>query len=206
MPPFNPEKVPEEKQAELDALIGPIATKALQICLDERTSSSDNPEATELQKTTELILTELQNANATRLQAKWLKKLMFQATSNSLIATFNAPGEKLDDGSERYSNATVEFLKIILEEHVPMKLIPKDELEGLFQGVGVKLLAKAKELGLNMVEVDWVFGRLQNLVMNVCQNVEGSIETAYVQAVSKTFDVIDPEYVTIKQIIDIQQK
>lgn len=190
--------------AQRDLRVAPVARQALAICLDKKASLLDVPEASIIKEVTELILTEVVSANLMRSEVTWLKTLLVQAIANSVVSTFS--GDGIESGDEKYEAAAYALLTIIVTNQPQLGMIRQSDVAEIYAPMGKELTGKIKELGLNAVEVDHVFGLLTKMTSNIGNNVEDSVTKASQLAEQKLFGVDDMDNVTVGQIIDIQKK
>lgn len=193
----------DERAKARDERCAPIARKALAIALEKKASLADLPEAQEIREVTEAVVTEMSLADVTTSDVTWISKLMIQALANAVISTHESEG--VDSGKERYEAAAYEILKVIVENPTEIGMLTVEELATANKDISVKLIEKFKELGLNAVEVDYIFGLLTNMATNVGGYANDSVQEAKKRATEKLFNVDDIDAVTIGRIIEVQK-
>lgn len=196
-------KGPDAASIARDAKCAPIARKALALCLAQKASLADVPLAADIKAVTEAIIAELALTNATVLEVNWVSKLMVQAIGNGAVSIWQTEG--LESGDERYHAAAYALLKVLVDEEVTLGMYTPEELKEKYASVGAKIVATVKELGLNAVEADYVFGLLSAMATNIGKNVTNSVEVAKEKTAEKLFGVESLNDVTIARIVEIQQ-
>lgn len=200
--PLQPEEKDALNQAR-DAKCSELARFALETYTNQDVFMSEMPTAEEIKGSTELILADMVEKDVTLGDITYANKLTMQGIANAQISTFQK--DALINRDVKYKEAVGAVLKIINEEKVPLFKLDEAGLKALYEGIGTKLIAKFNELGLDTMQVDFVFQIIQNLTQALGKNIEESVKTAKQNATNKLMGVEFEDEITVGKIIEVQK-